>query len=116
MNARSGDPLPVPVVVRVGGSIAEVAAANYEATYEQFAETAQLYAGTPLAETVAATAMLFLLAADAERNDPEPSVSRSCACVSCRMYALMGDKRPSDTEYVDVHPHVRPVADCPRCA
>jgi hypothetical protein len=70
----------------------QAAIAQYTATYETFADTAQLYAGTGLGFTVAATAMLFLVAADAEENDPEPSVARSCACASCLVYRLLGDK------------------------
>ncbi len=69
----------------------DAAVAMYTATYEHYAESAQIYAGTELAGTVATTAMLFLVAADAETNDPEPSVARSCSCVSCRAYRLLGN-------------------------
>ena len=70
----------------------QAAIALYLSTYEQYATTAQLYAGTDLGNTVAATAMLFLVAADAEQNDPEPSTARPCACVPCRWYVLLGSK------------------------
>jgi hypothetical protein len=70
----------------------QAAIAMYYATYSHYAESAQLYAGTNLGFTVASTAMLFLVAADAEENDPEPSVTRNCCCASCLMYRLLGDK------------------------
>ena len=87
MNARfSGEPEAPVVDPRIA------AQAHYFAQYEHLAQTAQLYAGTELCHTVSATAMLFLIAADAEENDPVPSVVRDCACVGCRLYRLVADK------------------------
>jgi hypothetical protein len=68
------------------------AIAMYHQTYEHYAESAQIYAGTELAGTVAHTAMLFLTAADAEDTNPEPSVATSCRCAPCRWYVTFGPK------------------------
>ena len=68
------------------------ACAHYFATYEQFAQSAQLYAGTSLGHTIAATAAMFLVAADAEDTDPPPRTAPDCACASCRVYRMLGPK------------------------
>jgi hypothetical protein len=68
------------------------AAAMYYARYSEMADTAQMYAGTDLGATVAATAMLFLVAADAEVENRVPSVARDCGCFECRWYRLFADK------------------------
>ncbi len=84
-----------PRVARVSGppsAAAQAAIADYLARYEDHAESAQHYAGTDLGATVAHLAMLFLIAADAEENNPDPSVVRDCICIECRLYRLMGDK------------------------
>jgi hypothetical protein len=66
----------------------EAAVAQYQQTYEWFAESAQMYAGTDLAETVMDTATMFLLAADAERTDPPTSEGLDCHCSRCQMYRM----------------------------
>jgi hypothetical protein len=78
----------------------EAAIDRYEADYERFAESAQLYAGTSLAQAVAGTALMFLVAADAERWDPKPFKDRVCACEVCRLYRMLADKEPPAMESV----------------
>ena len=79
-------------IVELDYEARHAAAAMYYARYSEMADTAQMYAGTDLGATVAATAMLFLVAADAEETNPVPSVARDCACFECRWYRLMGPK------------------------
>jgi hypothetical protein len=64
------------------------AIARYQQDYERFAESAQMYVGTDLFRTIADVAVLFLLAADAEMNDPEPRKVADCICASCRLYRM----------------------------
>lgn len=68
------------------------AIAMYTATYEHYADSAQIYTGTELASTVAHTAMLFLTAADRETDNPVPSIAPDCGCDGCVFYRLFADK------------------------
>jgi hypothetical protein len=89
------------VTPRDDGHARSAAIAQYTATYEWFAESAQIYANSNLANTVAHTAMLFLDAADAEERDPEPSVARSCVCHECLFYRMFG---PKDVPAIECEP------------
>ena len=83
-----------PRVLRVSEpkDAAIAAEARYFAMYEWFAESAQIYAGSNLGFTVASTAVMFMVAADAERTDPAPSKVPDCGCRSCIVYRLLGSK------------------------
>lgn len=68
---------------------------TYHRHYEHFAETAQVYAGTNLGRTVAATATMFLVAADAEATDPVPREAPSAPCCAmCILYRTLPAKGP----------------------
>lgn len=79
----------------------EEAVTRYEHHYEHFAESAQLYASVPtLSRTIADVALMFLCAADAERNDPAPRFWPECHCAGCAAYRLIPDhaKLPHPSE------------------
>lgn len=75
----------------------EEAVRAYHHLYEHFAESAQLYASVPsLSRVVAETALMFIVAADAELADPEPPERPVAVCCAwCVMYrALPEDMKP----------------------
>lgn len=74
------------------------AIADYYTVFAHFADRAQEYqaVSSDLAKTVSAAAMLFLTAADAELNDPEPRQAPiKVCCAWCITYrALPEDAKP----------------------